>query len=210
MGKDGIINIERSAKLSGKIHSKGVEILSGWMGSQFAQDFPLNLNISITFEQSYGGVDGDSASSTEAYAILSSLSGVPIRQDLAVTGSINQKGDVQAIGGVNQKIEGFFDICKERGLTGKQGVLIPASNIEHLMLKSEVIEAVENNYFHIYPVKNIAGGIELLTGKSAGEMDEDGNYPEASLFAKVKSRLEEYIEKSYALKDKYGGGDSEE
>jgi lon-related putative ATP-dependent protease len=210
MGKDGIINIERSAKLSGKIHSKGVEILSGWMGSQFAQDFPLNLNISITFEQSYGGVDGDSASSTEAYAILSSLSGVPIRQDLAVTGSINQKGDVQAIGGVNQKIEGFFDICKERGLTGKQGVLIPASNIEYLMLKSEVIEAVESNDFHIYPVKNIAGGIELLTGKSAGEMDEDGNYPEASLFAKVKSRLEEYIEKSYALKDKYSGKDSEE
>lgn len=210
MGKDGIVNIERNAKLSGKIHSKGVEILSGWIGRQFAQDFPLNINISITFEQSYGGVDGDSASSTEAYAILSSLSGVPLRQDLAVTGSINQKGEVQAIGGVNQKIEGFFDICSERGLTGKQGVLIPISNAEHLMLKSEVIQAVKDNTFHIYPVNNIADGIELLTGNSAGEMDKDGNYPEDSLFAKVKSRLENYIQKSYELKDKYGLDNNEE
>ncbi len=210
MGKDGIVNIERNAKLSGKIHSKGVEILSGWIGRQFAQDYPLNLNISITFEQSYGGVDGDSASSTEAYAILSSLSGAPIRQDLAVTGSMNQKGEVQAIGGVNQKIEGYFDICAKRGLTGEQGVLIPASNVEHLMLKSEVIDAVKEGKFHVYPVKTIAEGIEILTGKSAGEMDEGGNYPPDSLFSKVKSRLESYIERSFSLKDKFSSDNSRE
>lgn len=210
MGKDGVVNIERNAKLSGKIHNKGVEILSGWLGRQFAQDFPLSVNVSITFEQSYGGIDGDSASSTEAYVILSSLANIPIKQNFAVTGSMNQKGAVQAIGGVNQKIEGFFDICNKRGLTGDQGVLIPEANVKHLMLKSEVIEAVENNQFHIYPVKHIAEGIKILTGVNAGKMDERGNYPEGSIFGKAKKRLEGYVKRSFALKEKYGSGEQEE
>jgi len=204
MGKEGIINIERNAKLSGKIHNKGVEILTGWLGRQFAQDFPLSVNVSITFEQSYGGVDGDSASSTEAYAILSSLANVPLKQNLAVTGSVNQKGEVQAIGGVNQKIEGFFDICRERGLTGDQGVLIPKANIKHLMLKNEVVESIENGEFHVYPVAHISEGIEILTGLKAGEPDEEGNYPEDSIFGKAKARLENYVQRSFALKEKYG------
>jgi len=204
MGKDGIINVERNAKLSGKIFNKGVEILSGWLGKQFAQDFPLSLNISITFEQSYGGIDGDSASSTEAYAILSTLSGMPLKQSLAVTGSMNQKGEVQAIGGVNQKIEGFFDICKERGLVGDQGVLIPEANVEHLMLKPEVVNAVESGDFHIYPVSDISEGIELLTGHPAGDADEQGEFPEDSVFGAVRKRLEEYVKRSYALKERYG------
>ncbi|MCF7803963.1 MAG: AAA family ATPase [Candidatus Marinimicrobia bacterium] len=207
MGKDGIINIERNAKLSGKIHDKGVEILSGWLGKQFAQDFPLNINISITFEQSYGGVDGDSASSTEAYAILSSLARVPISQKFAVTGSVNQKGEVQAIGGVNQKIEGFFDICKERGLTGDQGVLIPRANVEHLMLKSEVIDAIESGEFHIYPVEHISQGIEILTGMEAGDADGNGAYPENTIYGKAKTRLEEYVKRSFELRKKYGGNE---
>ncbi len=210
MGKEGIINIERNAKLSGKIHNKGVEILTGWLGKQFAQDFPLSVNVSITFEQSYGGIDGDSASSTEAYAILSSLSNAALKQNLAVTGSMNQKGEVQAIGGVNQKIEGFFDICKERGLTGDQGVLIPKSNVKHLMLKNEVLEAVSEGTFHIYPVTHITEGIEILTGTEAGELDDQGNYPADSIFGKAKERLEDYVKRSFALKDKYGPGNHDE
>ena len=209
MGKEGIINIERNAKLSGKIHNKGVEILSGWLGRQFAQDFPLNINVSITFEQSYGGIDGDSASSTEAYAILSSLAQVPLKQNCAVTGSMNQKGEVQAIGGVNQKIEGFFDICKERGLTGDQGVLIPKSNIEHLMLKQDVIDAVDAGEFHIYPVEHISQGIEILTGMAVGEVDENGIYPDDSVFGKAQQRLENYVKRSFELKKKYGDSEDE-
>ncbi|MBS1271267.1 MAG: Lon protease [Candidatus Marinimicrobia bacterium] len=204
MGKEGIVNIERNAKLSGKLHNKGVEILSGWLGRQFAQDFPLNINVSITFEQSYGGVDGDSASSTEAYAILSGLSQIPLKQNYAVTGSMNQKGEVQAIGGVNHKIEGFFDICKERGLTGDQGVLIPESNVENLMLKAEVVDAIEDGKFHIYPVSHISEGIEILTGLEAGKADESGQYPENSVFGRTKRRLEEYVKRSFELKEKYG------
>jgi len=209
MGKEGIINIERNAKLSGKIHNKGVEILTGWLGRQFAQDFPLSVNVSVTFEQSYGGVDGDSASSTEAYAILSSLANIPLKQNLAVTGSVNQKGEIQAIGGVNQKIEGFFDICKERGLTGDQGVLIPKANIKHLMLKNEVIDAITNGEFHIYPVAHISEGIEILTGLEAGELDESGNYPDDSIFGKAKKRLESYVQRSFALKEKYGSNNQD-
>jgi len=217
MGKDGVINIERNAKLSGKIHNKGMEILSGWLGKQFAQDIPLNLNISLTFEQSYGGVDGDSASSTEAYVILSSLSGLPIKQNFAVTGSMNQKGEVQAIGGVNQKIEGYFDICKHRGLTGDQGVLIPVSNVKHLMLKPEVIQAVKDGQFHIYPIEYIREGIEILTGVAAGDPDDNGKYPADSIFGKVKSRLTDIVRQSYQLKDQFstkgksssGNGDEE-
>lgn len=209
MGKEGIINIERNAKLSGKIHNKGVEILTGWLGRQFAQDFPLSVNVSVTFEQSYGGVDGDSASSTEAYVILSSLSNIPLKQNLAVTGSVNQKGEIQAIGGVNQKIEGFFDICKERSLTGEQGVLIPKANIKHLMLKNEVVEAITNGEFHIYPVAHISEGIEILTGFEAGTLDEEGNYPDDSIFGKAKQRLESYVQRSFALKEKYGANNQD-
>jgi lon-related putative ATP-dependent protease len=208
MGKEGVLNIDRNVEMSGKIHNKGVEILSGWLGKTFAQDFPLTLNISLTFEQSYGKIDGDSASSTEAYVILSALSEVPIKQNLAVTGSINQKGEIQAIGGVNQKIEGFFDICKERDLTGDQGVIIPQANVKNLMLKNEVLEAVEQEKFHIYPVETIARGIELLTGEKSGEK-EGQEYPEDTIYGKVKNRLEEYVERSYALKSKYGSDEEE-
>ena len=154
--------------MSGKIHTKGVLTLSGYLGGLFAQDTPLSLTAQVTFEQSYGGVEGDSASSTELYAILSSLSGVPIRQSIAVTGSVDQKGEIQPIGGVTEKIEGFFDICKARGLTGEEGVLIPAQNISHLMLKEEVIEAVSKGLFSIYAVKHIHEGVEILMGRPAG------------------------------------------
>ncbi|HKJ69430.1 MAG TPA: ATP-binding protein [bacterium] len=211
MGKEGVVNIDRNAKMSGKIHNKGVEILTGWLGKQFAQDIPLSVNVSLTFEQSYGLVEGDSASSTEAYAILSALSGVPIQQNFAVTGSMNQKGEVQAIGGVNQKIEGFFDICRERGLSGDQGVLIPEANVKNLMLRPEIVDAVEEGRFHIYPVKHLSEGSELLTGIPAGEMDGDGQYPEDSIFGKAKLRLEEFVKKSYALRSKYStDGQAEE
>jgi len=203
MGKEGVTNIDRNVKMSGKIHNKGVEILSGWLGKQFAQDFPLSVNVSLTFEQSYGMIDGDSASSTEGYAILSALSGVPIKQNLAVTGSMNQKGDIQAIGGVNQKIEGFFALCKERGLTGDQGVLIPHSNVKNLMLNPEVVQAVEEGEFHIFPVEHISEGIELLTGTQAGRMNEEGEYPENSIFGLAKNRLEDYVKRSFALRNKY-------
>jgi predicted ATP-dependent protease len=155
MGKDGVINIERESKLSGKTHDKGVLILSGYMGRTFAQNYPLNLSISITFEQSYSGIDGDSASSTELYAIISSLSGIPIKQEIAVSGSINQKGKIQAIGGVNHKIEGFFEVCKTNELTGRQGVMIPKANVKNLMLRKEVIDAVKKRKFHAYQVSTV-------------------------------------------------------
>jgi len=169
MGRSGVINIEREAALSGRTHNKGVAILTGYLRSQFAQNKPLVMSASICFEQSYGGVDGDSASSTEVYAILSSLSGVPLRQDLAVTGSVNQNGEIQPIGGVNQKIEGFYDVCKAKGLTGRQGVLIPHRNVKDLMLRHDVVEAVRAKKFHIYPVRTIDEGIEILTGVKAGK-----------------------------------------
>ena len=153
MGRAGIINIEREADMSGSTHNKGVLILGGYLRKKYAQDKPLTMSASIAFEQSYGGVDGDSASSTEIYALLSSLAGVPIRQSIAVTGSVNQKGEVQAIGGVNQKIEGFFDCCRQRGLTGEQGVMIPESNVKDLMLRKEVLEAVKDGKFHIFAVQ---------------------------------------------------------
>ena len=189
MGKQGVINIEREAKLSGSTHDKGVLILSGYLGRTFARSHPLSLSVSITFEQSYGEVDGDSASSTELYAILSSLAEVPIRQGIAVTGSVNQKGRVQAIGGVNQKIEGFFDLCKVRGLTGDQGVLIPLSNVQNLMLKKEVIDAVAAGCFHVYAVDTIDEGVEILTGVPAGTPDAEGRFAEGTLFFKVQQRL---------------------
>jgi lon-related putative ATP-dependent protease len=191
MGKSGIINIEREADLSGNSFNKGVLILAGFLRDRFAQDKPLNLTASICFEQSYSGVDGDSASSTELYALMSALSGQGIDQGIAVTGSVNQHGEVQPIGGVNEKIEGFFKVCKAKGLNGKQGVMIPTTNIGDLMLNSEVIQAVNEGQFHLWAVDHIDQGIELLTGTPAGQPDDEGNYPEDSINGLVNQRLEE-------------------
>lgn len=196
MGKQGVINIEREAKLSGSTHDKGVLILSGYMGRTFAQYHPLSLSISITFEQNYGGIDGDSASSTELYAILSSLSDIPIRQGIAVTGSVNQKGQIQAIGDVNQKIEGFFEVCKEKGLTGQQGVIIPKANVDNLMIKREVINAVKHKKFHIYQVSTVEEGIEILTGVAAGKPNKNGNFPKGTVYGAVQQKLKTYFERS--------------
>jgi len=198
LGKGEVIDIEREVELSGPIHSKGVLILSGFLGARYASDQPLSLSASLVFEQSYGAVEGDSASSAELYALLSALARAPIRQNLAVTGSVNQNGQVQAIGGVNEKIEGFFDICKPRGLTGEQGVLIPASNVRHLMLRHDVVEAVAAGRFHVYPVETIDQGIEILTGVPAGKRDGLGFFPEGSVNQLVESRLVELAEKRAA------------
>jgi predicted ATP-dependent protease len=189
MGGGTVIDIEREAELGGELHSKGVMILSGYLAARYAQWAPASFAATLAFEQSYGGVDGDSASSTELYALLSALAEVPLRQDLAVTGSVNQFGDVQAIGGVNYKIEGFFDICAKRGLSGSQGVLIPAANVKHLMLRPRVVEAVAAGRFHIYPISSIDQGIALLTGMEAGTLDADGSYPEATINRRVLDRL---------------------
>lgn len=200
MGEHGIVNIEREANMSGNTHDKGVLILSGYLGRTFAHKYPLSLAISITFEQSYSDVDGDSASSTELYAILSSLSGIPIQQGIAVSGSVNQKGYIQAIGGVNEKIEGFFDVCKTKGLTGKQGVMIPKVNVKNLMLKREVVKAVEEGQFSIWPVETIEQGIEILTGTPAGEADANGDFPADSVFGRVQAQLVRYLKQSLKLK----------
>jgi ATP-dependent Lon protease len=189
LGKAGIINIERESNLSGRFHDKGVQIIAGYLRHTFAQDKPLSLSASVCFEQSYSGVDGDSASSTEIYALLSALSDLPIRQDLSVTGSVNQKGDVQPIGGVNQKIEGFYDVCRIKGFTGTQGVLIPAENVEDLMLRDEVIDAVAKGKFHIYPIGSVEQGIEILTGVPAGKRAATGKFEVGTVFAKVDARL---------------------
>lgn len=191
LGRKGVINIERESDLSGKIHDKGILILNGYMGWKYAQKHPLSLSASLCFEQSYQGVDGDSASSAEIYALLSSLSDIPIKQNIAVTGSVNQKGEIQPIGGVNQKIEGFFQTCEARGLTGEQGVMIPSKNLKNLMLRDEVVEAVEKGQFHIYAVSTIDEGIEVITGVSAGKKKQDGNYPRNSSNYKVEKKLEE-------------------
>ncbi|MHA1951166.1 MAG: AAA family ATPase [Candidatus Thorarchaeota archaeon] len=198
VGRRGILDIEREANLGGPTHTKGVMILGGYLSKMFAQDKPLGLSARLVFEQSYSGVDGDSASSTELYAILSELSGIPIRQQYAVTGSVNQNGEVQAIGGVNQKIEGFFEVCRLSGLTGDQGVLIPESNVRNLMLKEDVVEAVKAGKFHIYSIPTINEGIEILTGVNAGERQADGTFPEDTINFKVDKRLKEMAE---ALKD---------
>ena len=204
MGKAGMVNIEREVKLSGPIHDKGVLILTGYLGGKFAHDKPLSFSASICFEQSYEGIEGDSASSTELYAILSALSGVPIKQGIAVTGSVNQLGKVQPIGGVNFKIEGFFAVCKLKGLTGEQGVVIPRSNLRNLMLKDEVVEAINAGKFHIWSVETIDQGIEILTGLPAGEKGLDGNYPEGTINQKVDMRLREILEN---MKKFAGGND---
>ncbi|MGB9430999.1 MAG: AAA family ATPase, partial [Candidatus Acidiferrum sp.] len=191
LGKAGLINIEREANLSGRFHDKGVHIIAGYLRSSFAQDKPLSLTASICFEQSYSGVDGDSASSTEIYALLSALSELPLRQDIAVTGSMNQRGDIQAIGGVNEKIEGFFDTCRIEGLTGTQGVMIPLANVDDLMLRDDVLEAVASHKFHIWPIARVEQGVELLTGSPAGIRNGSGKFEEGSVFARVDERLHE-------------------
>ena len=192
LGKGEVVDIEREVELSGPSHSKGVLILAAFLGARYAQSHPLSLSASLVFEQSYGGIDGDSASSAELYALLSAIAGAPIRQSLAVTGSVNQLGQIQAIGGVNDKIEGYFDVCARHGLTGDQGVLIPASNIQHLMLRQDVVEAVDAKQFHIFPIESVDQGIELLTGIEAGTSLEDGSYPEGSLNRMVAERLEKF------------------
>lgn len=192
MGQEGVVNIERESHMSGSSHTKGVLTLVGYLGAKFAQDKPLRLSARITFEQLYDGVDGDSASSTELYCILSSLSGLPIYQGLAVTGSVNQMGEIQPIGGVTEKVEGFFNLCRERGLNGRQGVIIPVQNIDNLMLNHEVTRAVSEGKFHIYAVSTVAEGIELLTGVPAGSPDQGGSYPEGTVFALVNSKLAVY------------------
>ena len=193
-GKNGIVNIEREVEISGPSHSKGVLILTGYLGEMFAQDIPLCLTASICFEQLYNGVDGDSASSTELYGLLSSLSGIPINQSIAVTGSVNQKGQIQPIGGVNEKIEGFFQICKIRGLDGSHGVMIPIQNVDNLQLSDEIVEAVKNGQFHIYAVSTIEEGIEVLTGVPAGKKDKDGRFPAGTINYLVYEKLKKYAE----------------
>jgi len=191
LGKTGLINIEREANLSGRFHDKGVHIIAGYLRSLFAQDKPLSLAASICFEQSYSGVDGDSASSTEIYALVSALSGIPLRQDIAVTGSMNQQGDIQAIGGINEKIEGFFDVCRIKGLIGTQGVIMPESNIEDLMLREDVLEAVGAGRFHIWPVNRVEQGIEILTRSCTGERNGDGSFGAGTVFSIINEKLGE-------------------
>jgi lon-related putative ATP-dependent protease len=195
LGREGVIDIEREAKMGGPIHTKGVLILSGYINDKYARDKPLSLSARLVFEQSYEGVEGDSASSTELYSILSSLSALPIKQNLAVTGSVNQKGEVQAIGGVNEKIEGFFEVCKAKGLTGQQGVMIPDSNVQNLMLKEEVVDEVKAGKFNIYSVKTIDEGIEVLTGTKAGQRRPDGTFEEGTVNYLVDKQLREMAEK---------------
>jgi lon-related putative ATP-dependent protease len=211
LGKGEVVDIEREVAMGGPIHSKGVLILAGFLGERYALHQPLSLSASLVFEQSYGGIEGDSASSAELYALLSSIADIPIRQSLAVTGSVNQHGRVQPIGGVNEKIEGFFDTCRGKGLTGNQGVLIPESNVQHLMLRRDVIEAVEQGKFHIYPVRTIDQGLEILTGMSAGELDSEGRYPEDSVNGKVHRRLEAMAQtrKKFAAMETVQKGETE-
>ena len=199
-GKSGIVNIEREVEISGPSHSKGVLILTGYLGEMFAQDIPLSLTASICFEQLYNGVDGDSASSTELYGLLSSLSGIPINQAIAVTGSVNQKGQIQPIGGVNEKIQGFFQICKMRGLDGTHGVMIPVQNVDNLQLSDEIVQAVKDGLFHIYSVSTIEEGIEVLTGVPAGRKDKNGHFPAGTVNYLVYEKLKKYAKISENLK----------
>jgi predicted ATP-dependent protease len=183
-----------------------VLILAGFLGGRYAQEYPLSLSASLVFEQSYGGVDGDSASSAELYALLSALSEVPLKQSVSVTGSVNQRGQIQPVGGVNEKIEGFFDVCRTRGLTGEQGVLIPAANTKHLMLRKDVVEAIRDGDFHVWPVETVDQGMEILTGQTMGER-EDGRYPEGTVNAAVENRLEELAERWKGFAGSREGGE---
>jgi lon-related putative ATP-dependent protease len=210
LGRGEVVDIEREVALGGPIHSKGVLILSNFLGARYASDRPLSLSASLVFEQSYSGVEGDSASSAELYALLSALAEVPIKQSLAVTGSVNQYGQVQAIGGVNEKIEGFFDICRAQGLTGEQGVLIPVANVKHLMLRHDVVEAVAAGRFHVYPVETVDQGLEILTGVPAGERDDQGAFPEGSVNQRVEARLVALAEKRQAFGTPARGGAGDE
>jgi predicted ATP-dependent protease len=199
MGRAGVVTIERESRMSGNIHTKGVMILTSYLQEHFAHNKPLALTASLCFEQTYGMVDGDSASSTELFALFSAISKVPILQGIAVTGSVSQKGEIQPIGGVTRKIEGFFDICKHKGLTGKQGVIIPTKNVKDLMLRKDVVQAVKAGKFHIYPIKTIEQGVEILMGMKAGRMRKDGTYTPGSLFRAVDDRLKDLAEKAKAF-----------
>jgi len=210
LGEGEIVDIERETALGGALHSKGVLILSGFLEGRFAQQYPLSLSARLVFEQSYGGIDGDSASSAELYALLSALAKVPLKQNLAVTGSVNQRGVVQPIGGVNEKIEGFFDVCEERGLTGDQGVLIPAANTDNLMLRPDVVAAVEAGDFHVYPVETVDQGIELLTDVEAGTRDEQGAFPDGTINGKVEARLHAFADRRRQFAQTNGRAESAE
>jgi lon-related putative ATP-dependent protease len=202
VGENQVVDIEREVELGGPIHSKGVFILSAFIGSRYVLDLPLALSASLVFEQSYGEVEGDSASAAELFALLSALADTPLRQSLAVTGSVNQHGEIQPIGGVNEKIEGFFDVCAQRGLTGEQGVVIPASNVQHLMLREDVRSAVEAGKFAVYAIDTVDDGIELLTGLPAGARDTDGFFPEGSVNRRVEETLTRYAESMRAFVNK--------
>jgi predicted ATP-dependent protease len=208
MGDSEVVDIEREVELGGPIHSKGVFILSAFLGARYLPDRPLAFSASLVFEQSYGEVEGDSASAAELYALLSALADTPVRQSLAVTGSVNQQGEIQPIGGVNEKIEGFFDICNVRGLTGEQGVIIPGTNITHLMLREDVRKAVEARKFAIHAIDTVDDGIELLTGMPAGQRDDQGLFPDGSLNRRVEDTLIRYSETMQAYASKGGQGNS--
>jgi predicted ATP-dependent protease len=193
-GSGGVIDIEREAKLGGPTHTKGILILAGYLAEQYAQTKPLNLSARLVFEQSYGEVEGDSASSAELYALLSSLANIPLKQGIAVTGSVNQKGQIQAIGGVNEKVEGFFEVCQAKSLTGEQGVIIPESNLKNLMLKEEVVSAIQEGRFHLWSVNNINEGIEILTGLKAGQRQADDAFEEGTIGYLIDQRLQALAE----------------
>jgi len=199
LGRGEVVDIEREVALGGPLHSKGVLIISGFLGGRFGKIRPLTLNASLVFEQSYGGVEGDSASAAELFALLSALAEAPIRQCFAVTGSVDQHGRIQAIGGVNEKIEGFFDVCQLTGFTGRQGVVIPASNVKHLMLRQDIVAAAAEGRFAIFPIATVDQGLQLLTGIPAGEADAAGDYPEGSLNRRVAARLDAFAAKAAEL-----------
>jgi lon-related putative ATP-dependent protease len=209
MGSGNVVDIEREVELGGPLHSKGVLILASYLGAHYAPDFPLSLSASLVFEQSYSGVDGDSASAAELFALLSAIAQVPVRQDIAVTGSVNQHGEIQAIGGVNEKIEGFFDVCRALGLSGEQGVMIPATNVRHLMLRQDVVDAVASGRFHIYPIATVDEGVELLTGMETARRDDSGRYPEGSINHLVEQRLRNYAEQKRAFSSDGKAGNEE-
>jgi lon-related putative ATP-dependent protease len=212
IGREGVIAIERESRLSGPIHTKGVMILTNFLKERFAQDKPISLTASLCFEQSYGMVEGDSASSAELYALLSAIAQVPIYQGIAVTGSVSQKGEIQPVGGVTKKIEAFFNVCKAKGLNGKQGVIIPEKNVRNLMLKEEIVEAIDKGLFHIWPISRIEEGIEILTGMKAGALLPDGTYEEGSFFRKVDDRLRAMIDivRKFGKEEEAQKGESKE
>jgi predicted ATP-dependent protease len=208
-GEPGVVDIEREAKLGGRVHSKGVMILTGFLAGRYARERPLALSASIAFEQQYEEVDGDSASSAELYALLSSLAGIPLAQRIAVTGSVNQQGEIQPVGAINEKIEGFFDACRRHGLTGSQGVLIPEANVRHLMLREDVAAAVRDERFHIYAARSVDDGLALLSGREAGDLRPDGRYPEGSFNDAVRQALARNVDLLKALRAAPGPGKRE-